>query len=244
MGSTWAASRKGVPGPKPDRDFQVLSVREQIWSLLKSHGFNEFTQRLAHRPSTDSLEVVEVAPIESAERKTLGEAGLFRVGIGIFWPVLKEDGLFRKIRGNDPRPNVSECHLSDWLIAEAGGSTIARSVFESLKQARASLEAGGIQWFNSFRSAESALSILQQDDWKIFWCLPMMRGSSANRSTRRLIFLAYLAARLHRLEQAGAYLRQADRAIGLYPEHLRKRFREWFDAVSERLNLSPVADDH
>ena len=34
------------------------------------------------------------------------------------------------------------------------------------------------------------------------------------------------------------------RQIELYPEHLRKRFREWFDAVSERLNLSPVADDH
>jgi hypothetical protein len=182
------------------------------------------------------VEVVEVAPIEPAERKIFGETGLFRVGVGIFWPLVKEDGLYRTNREKYPRPNVSECHLSDWLIRESAGSTIALSIFESFGQARASLEADGIQWFNAFRNAESAFSILQQDDWRIFWCLPMMRGPGASVSTRRLIFLAYLATRLHRLEEAGSYLRKAESAIGRYPEHMRKRFQEWFDAVKVRLS--------
>jgi integrase len=43
---------------------------------------------------------------------------------------------------------------------------------------------------------------------RFFWCFPMMRGPGANASTRRLIFLAYLAARLQRLEQAGRKWRE------------------------------------
>lgn len=47
----------------------TVSARTHFWPMLKSAGFSEFTDRLAHRVSTHCVEVVEVLPMDRFERK-------------------------------------------------------------------------------------------------------------------------------------------------------------------------------
>lgn len=238
VGPAWSPlAAESMSGPNGDGQVQRLSIREHLWPILRSQGFSEFTDRLAHRIAKDSIHVVEVVPMDPAERKTWGlPEGLFRVGVGIFWPAIKEDRLFRTNRDGNPRPKATECHLTDWLIPERRRCTKARSAFDSPEGAQESLAGTAVQWFTSFATAESGLAILQQDDWEIFWCFPMMGGYGAKSSTRRFVYLATLAVRLHKLEEVREYLRLAEKAIDdWYPEHLRPRYRKWFDGLKANL---------
>ena len=162
--------------------------------------------------------------------------GLFRIGVGTFWPALQDEGFFRTTRAGHPRPKVMECHLSDWMMPERRKAVIARSAFDSAEDARYSLAGPAAQWFASFGTLESGQSILQQEDWEIFWCFPMLQGCGAKQSTRRLVLLAHHADRLGRNAEAREYLHLAERAIEhWYPEHWRPRYRKWFDTVRARL---------
>ena len=145
--------------------------------------------------------------VDNAERKSGGlPEGLFRVGIGIFWPIVGEDGLFRTNRSGDPRPKVNDCHLSTWLIPEKQRYEAARCAFNSFEEARDILVSSGEAWFHSFSSEETALSILEREDWELFWHDPMMRGYSARSSTRRFVLLGTIASRLQPLLPDGVLL--------------------------------------
>lgn len=126
-GSSWAPLTTESPdAANGDGSIPTFSIRKQLWPVLRNRGFSEFTDRLAHRVAGDLIEVVEVAPMDPAERKAWSlPNGLFRIGVGIFWPVLGEQGFFRATRAGHPRPKVVECHLSDWIMPEGRKSSVA-----------------------------------------------------------------------------------------------------------------------
>jgi hypothetical protein len=152
-GPIWVSARR-----QPDRSVGflnppvVLSARAQFWPKLKSSGFSEFTDRLAHRISKDIVEVVEVLPVDPFERKTAKfPAGLFRIGVGIFWPALGWDGFLRTNRSGEPRPTVNECHVSNWLAPEAPAWKGAGTAFGSIEDGFEAIAGAGLAWLGLFR---------------------------------------------------------------------------------------------
>jgi hypothetical protein len=236
-GPIWVPRESQPADPIRTQDEPILvSPRKQLWPMLKSAGFSEFTDRLAHRISRDVVAVVEVLPMDQCECKTLDlPVDLFRVGVGVFWPLLREDGLVRKNRMGEPRPIVNECHISNWLAPETRTCRKARTAFDALEDASTALVGSGLGWLDIFTNPESALSQLQRKDWELFWCYPMMRGYGANSSGRRLIYTALHKLLLGSRTDSEEYVRLAEAAVVTrYPEHLRLRYAAWVDEVKHR----------
>jgi hypothetical protein len=221
----------------PDDSLDGVSVRKHFWPILKALGFSEFTDRLAHRVSKHVVEVVELLPMDLAERRTWHlPAGLFRIGVGVFWPVLGEDGLLRKNRSGEPRPTANECHISNWLVPEAALCKEARTAFNSIEDAAAILTGSALGWLDTLRDSGLALSLLQRKDWELFWSNPMMRGSGAGSSSRRLIYIGHLKYLLGKRAESRDYIRRAEEALHTwYPEHLHSRYENWMGQVKERI---------
>lgn len=203
----------------------------RVWPLLKQSGFTEFTDNLAHRITAVSVETVEVVRIP--KNGDLPD-GLFHVGLGIYWPGIRDFGTCRKNKVGDPRPKITECHLTNWLLPKQSVCKEIRSAFDWPETAAECFLSDGSKWFDSFADAATLLKLLQQDDWPIFWRFPMLRGFGAKLAPRRLIYLAYLSLRLCRDEQAREQLRQAESGIDQwYHEHMRPRYREWVERLRE-----------
>jgi hypothetical protein len=214
-----------------------FSARKQLWPLLKSVGFSEFTDRLAHRVSGDLVEVVEFLPLDPAERRARDfPEHLFRIGIGVLWPMLGEDGLLRKNKAGEPRPTVNECHVSNWLVPEALVRRKARTAFESMDDAVAALSGVGFAWLDLLRNCASALGLFQRRDWELFWSYPMMRGYGASASSRRHVYIAYLSILLGKKSDYEEHIHHADSALhSWYPEHLQPRYEAWISQIKSRI---------
>lgn len=230
--------------PRPAQQFRPIQTpneavvaRKQIWPLLKDQGFTEFTDRLAHRVSSDLVEVVEFLPMDPFERKTSKHPeGLFRVGIGVFWPTLWKSRFTRTNRKQEPRPLASDCHISNWLIPNELISLNARTAFHSVEDALAALTGPGFGWLDIFKSHASTLSMLQRKDWELFWCNPMMRGYGASESSQRFVYLARLHHLLGNTAECEDCLLRAQAAIpGWLEEYHRTAHEEWIDRVRARL---------
>jgi hypothetical protein len=205
----------------------------RLWPLLKQSGFTEFTDNLAHRITAVSVETVEVVRIP--KNGALPD-GLFHVGLGIYWPGIRDFGACRKNKVVAPRPKITECHLTNWLLPKQPVCKEIRSAFDWPETAAECFLSDGSKWFDSFADAATLLKLLQQDDWPIFWRFPMLPGFGAKASPRRLIYLAYLSLRLCRDEQAREQLHQAESGIDQwYHEHMRPRYREWVDRLWEEV---------
>jgi hypothetical protein len=215
---------------------ETVSARVDLWPMLKRAGFSEFTDRLAHRISDDLVEVVEFLPMDPYERKASNHPpGLFRIGLGLFWNDLREDGLFRRDRVGNPRPIANECHISNWLTPSKHIDQPARTAFDSAQDAGAALSEEGLAWLGLLRDASSAESMLGRANWELFFCFPMMRGYGAKRSPRRLTYLAQFARKLGQIDRAENYLAAAEAVIDTwYVEHFRSKYRSWIAGIRER----------
>jgi hypothetical protein len=236
-GSAWATvptNREGTID-YPD-SIDSVSARKQFWPILKSLGFTEFTDRLAHRVSKHLVEVIEFLPMDPAERKALNlPTGLFRIGVGVFWPVLGEDGLVRKNRMGEPRPVVNECHISNWLVPEA--AIYKQTAFDSFEDAARILQGPALEWLNVLRNPDSALSFLQGEDWELFWRDPLMRGYGAHSSSRRLVYMGYLKCLLGEKAEAQQYILRAEKTLhAWYFEHLHHKYENWIDQITVRIS--------
>jgi hypothetical protein len=215
----------------------VVSARKQFWPMLKAAGFTEFTDRLAHRVSKHCVEVVEVLPMDRFERKSWNlPEGLFRVGVGVFWPTLRQDGLFRTNRNGDSRPTVNHCHVSNWLGPELLTHRRAGTAFRLVEDASTAIAGTGLGWLQTISDADSALMLLERKDWELFWCYPMMRGYGASASCRRLIYIAFLKRLTGQNHESEEYVFRAEADMSTwYSERWKERHVEWIEQVKERL---------
>lgn len=238
-GPVWAAASppqcSSEVSERPGKE--TISARKDLWPILRRAGFSEFTDRLAHRISNDLVEVVEVLPMDPYERKVGNHPpGLFRVGLGLFWNDLREDGLFRKTREGNPRPIANECHISNWLTPGVSIRPHARTAFDSAQDAPTVLAEEGLNWLEQFRNPSSALPALERENWELFLCFPMMRGYGAKQSPRRLTYRAQLSRMLGQTGDADHYLRAAEATIDTwYVEHFRPKYQSWIAGIRERL---------
>ena len=226
FGSHWdfdGSPTEGTVESKP-----VPSARDSLWPELRNRGFIEFTDRLAHRPNSDSIEVVAFVPLDPAERRANSyPEGLFRLAVGVFWPKLAErDGTRMNNRGQF-RPRLQDCFLEMWLMpaeqAAAGGPTC----FDSVSQAVTALSNDAEARFSIWRDLSSKKCLLEQPDWAILTYYPTMRGHGSATSVPRSLIGAMFG------EQSPASLTaafdEARKAVDRYPDHLKSRYRTWVD---------------
>jgi hypothetical protein len=241
----WSTVENGSTLQSPSQDSEpVTSSRKNLWPILKKAGFSEFTDRLAHRISDHTVEVFELLPMEPFERKERNHPpGLFRLGVGVFWPDLGEDGLYRMGKKGLPRPKVNECHVSNWIAPSSRTDQWARAAFDSVTDAIQSLTRPGLEWLDMLKDAERTLTLFQRADWELFWFYPMMRGYGAKGSSRRHAYLSLHCKHLGRPDESGEHLRRAELAIdSSYMEHLRPRYRNWISSIRERFGSSTYFD--
>ena len=215
---------------------ETVSARKNLWPILKAAGFTEFTERLAHRISNEFVEVVEFLPMDPFERKQSHHPNLlFRIGLGVFWPILGQDGLVRKNGKGQARPIANECHVSNWLAPKTRGDHRAKMAFDSIDEATRAISIEGFGWLEIFGASDRALAQLRRPDWELFWCYPMMRGYGAAASSRRLAYCANLLRNLGRANESEDVLREAEAAIGnSYMEHLQPQYWVWIRSIVER----------
>jgi hypothetical protein len=229
-----------LPNIQPVRVYAdgVGSPRKLLWPILREAGFHEFTDRLAFKAEAHRVQVVEVEPIDQLERKYRGlPNGLFRVGVGVFWPALAEAGLFRCDKQGHPRPRVDQSHISDWLTPTSPTHAVARSTFTSLGDAIPALEYALGHWFPTFGEEAALTKTLEKRDLHLYCSYPMLGGIGARGSVRRLVIEAYCAHSLGFEEKAREYLADAESALELRTLKNRKeRARTWIDLVKAAID--------
>jgi hypothetical protein len=155
--------------------------------------------------------------------------GLFRIGVGVFWPRLAERDGTRKNRQGEYRPRLQDCYLESWLMpaerATAGGPTC----FETVSQAASALANDAQEWFSIWRDQPKRKRLLEQPDWAILACYPTMRGhGSANSVPRALLSTMFEDGSPAEL---AAGFQKARKAVSRYPDHLKPRYQSWVERV-------------
>ena len=228
LGSHWNFDRLAVEGTVESKP--MPSARHSLWPTLRNRGFLEFTDRLAHRPNSNSIEVVAFVPLDPAERRTNDYPdGLFRIGVGVFWPKLTErDGTRTNSRGQ-LRPRLQDCFLEMWLMpaerAAAGGPTC----FDSVCQAVSALANDAEAWFSIWRDPSKRECLLEQPDWAILTCYPTMRGHGSASSVPRALISAMFKERL--ATPLLVAFKDARNAVHRYPDHRQARYQRWVERV-------------
>jgi hypothetical protein len=221
MGLTWSHTPMGgaaAAGVEPVRP------RDRLWPLLRTQGFAEFSERLAHRPSRDSVQVVAIVPVGRNEPKDRAQPpGRFRIGIGVFWPALA-DGQVRRNRRGQARPTLNECQVQMWLTPDHPDTT-SPTLFAGAPDALAALATDGAAWLDLCAKAETLIRLFDDPDWRIFANYPAMRGFGAVDSVPRSLLKAALARQLGDSGSVRAHLEAAGNAIDSHPEFRRDYFR-------------------
>ena len=234
FGSNWSTSSTQVRSiPIESTNGAVLSARECLWPQLRANGFVEFSDRLAHRPIGDSVEVVSFVPMDQVEKRANEyPSGLFRIGLGIFWPTLEErDGVRRNRRG-EFRPKYGECQLQMWLMPKMRAAVAGPTCFDSAELALTALRQEAEGWFSLCRNSEMFRRLLDEPDWEILVRHPTMRGHGSSRSVWRALLRLALSAQSP--EARAGHLKAAHEAVNHHAEHLQPRFRSWVEKVELR----------
>ena len=228
FGSHWDFDRLATEGTVESKP--VPTARESLWPTLRNRDFVEFTDRLAHRPNSDSIEVVAFVPLDLAERRANSyPEGLFRIGVGVFWPkVAERDGTRKNSRGQF-RPKLQDCFLETWLMpaerATAGGPTC----FDIVSQGVSALANDAEAWVSIWHDLSKRKCLLEQPDWAILACYPTMRGHGSANSVPRALINTMFEGRSPTELAAG--FSKARKAVDRYPDHLKHRYLSWVERV-------------
>jgi len=231
MGSHWNFDRSAAQNTVESKPSP--SARHSLWPMLRDLGFVEFTDRLAHRPNSDSIEVVSFLPVDPPRKEANGyPGGLFRVGIGVFWEKLAErDGTRKNGRGQF-RPRLEDCFLETWLMPTEIAIAGCPTCFDKVSQALSALGKDAEAWFSVWRDLLKVKRLLEQPDWAILACYPTMRGYGSSNSVPRALLHAMLEHGSPTELAAG--FRKARKAVDRYPDHVKPRYQSWVERVEAR----------
>jgi hypothetical protein len=238
FGANWSTGPNTLPSiPIEGTGRAVLSARECLWPQLRANGFVEFSDRLAHRPTGNSVEVVSFIPMDPVEKRANGyPSGLFRIGLGIFWPEIAEHEGGRRNRRGEFRPKYGECQLQMWLMPAMRAAVAGPTCFDSAELALKALREDAERWFSLCRSGEMFSRLLEQPEWQILVRYPTMRGHGSYRSVFRAILQFALSGQSP--EARAAHLKAAHEAVNHQSEHLQPRFRSWVEKIELRCNAT------
>lgn len=233
LGANWSTRpQSGIKRTSSART-SAISARDHLWPQLRASGFSEFTDRLAHRPVGDKIEVVSFDPIAPTERRANAyPSELFRIGLGIYWPILARFDSERKNKRGAPRPKFDECHLRMWLMPSSRAALGGPTCFDAPQAAVEALRDDAENWFNLCRNPQSLLQLLDMPEWQILLHYPTMCGYGSAISFPRSLLRLVLSEQS--LASRKVFFEDARNAANQQVEQRRTNLLEWLEKVENR----------
>jgi hypothetical protein len=204
-------------------------IQEEIWPLLRNHGFADFTMRTAWRRLPEQIHVVNFQSFNSYLAAGVGCTTFsFALNLGIYFRSIPADYPFSG--GPDPtvRPQEYHCHFrhrllkgidqpdlrrrETWYVAANG-----KNVQLAVSDARDVLEREGLHCFDEFASLEEVLHLLLNEE------LPEIHA--APHSPARKYIIGHIARRLGRVEVSEPMIAEANRELGAIRSQFSKAGR-------------------
>lgn len=194
-------------------------IKDLVWPLLRSNGFETFSQRTAWRHHSDRIDVLNFQSFSSYQTNVLECTTFsFAVNLGCFISTIPPhfEMSQRKHKNGLPIPHEYECHLRGrlwptalqpsfratdiWHLDETG-----ENLEVSFEDVRLVIESDAIPWFQRFQSLTEVLRILCNEPEQVnhLW------GFGANPSPIRHYFIGYVALSLNEHRCAIEHLEQA-----------------------------------
>lgn len=172
------------------------AIKQHIFPLLKSNGFEVFTQRTAWRYGTNKIDVINFQSFNSYLAGSLGCTTFsFGVNLGIYFKDIPNQfpGHSFKERAGYPCPQECECHFRKPLLKKLQQIDFSRKdiwyidpegtyLELSLNDVKQELESSGLTWFQRYEDMNMVLRTLLEDNVEIFGTHGFGRNPSPIRS--------------------------------------------------------------
>ncbi len=190
-------------------------IKTEIWPLLRREGFTNFSPKTAWRHTLEQIHVVNYQAFNSYLAQGVGcttfsfalNLGIFFRSIPYYYPVME---------GTDPsvRPQEYHCHFRHRLLKNIQQPVLPRrdtwyvepdgsNLLQCLDDSRTSIAREGLPWFDRFKSLESVLVLLMEQEQ-----LPEVYATRSSPARKRMI--GYIARRLGRTDLAEPLISEAE----------------------------------
>jgi Domain of unknown function (DUF4304) len=190
-------------------------IKNEIWPLLQREGFRKFSPKTAWRDTPDQIHVINYQSFNSYLAERVGCTTFsFALNLGIFFRAIPFEYPVKK--GPDPsvKPQEYHCHFRRRLLKEISQPILPRrdtwyvepdgsNLLQCLDDSRMAIERDGLPWFDRFKSLESVLTILMEQEQ-----LPEVFATRTSPARKRMI--GYIAKRVGRTDLAGPLIAEAE----------------------------------
>lgn len=193
-------------------------IKQNIWSLLKEHGFSNFTSRSAWRYCSDRIEIINFQSFNSFLAEVVGcTTYSFAVNLGIYYTNIPDQYPNSAIKKKDGYllPKECRCHLRKVLHKSLSQSELARNdiwyinhtgdnLELAMNDAKQMLNTDGLKWFEKYSNMEMVLeTILNEEETN------GTHGFGRKNSPIRNYIGGYIALALEKYDIADALLEKA-----------------------------------
>lgn len=198
-----------------DSKVVAREIKREIWPLLRRERFTEFSPKTAWRHTSDQIHVVNYQSFNSYLAQGVGCTTFsFGLNLGIFFRAIPFQDPVKK--GPDPsvKPQEYHCHFRHSLLKGIDQPILPRrdtwyvepdgsNLLQCLDDSRAVIVREGLPWFDRFKSLESVLSLLVEQEE-----LPEVFATRISPARKRMI--GYVARRLGRTDIADPLIAEAE----------------------------------
>lgn len=158
------------------------AIKNEVFSLLKTHGFTEFTSRSAWRFTDDRIELINFQSFNAYNAEVLGVTTYsFTVNLGVYLLCIPEQYPLKRKR-EKVVPEEYHCHFRGRLTRSFGQSEIERRdiwyidpegnyLARALEDLTEVIPSVAVPWFAFLRSDQAVLNTLlhEQEDMSRLW---------------------------------------------------------------------------
>jgi hypothetical protein len=208
-----------------DSKVVAKEIKHEIWPLLRREGFTEFSPKTAWRYTPDQIHVVNYQSFSSYLAEGVGCTTFsFALNLGIFFRAIPFEYPVKK--GPDPsvKPQEYHCHFRHRLLKNIEQPILLRrdtwyvepdgsNLLQCLDDSRTAIEREGLPWFDRFKSLESVLALLMEQEQ-----LPEVFATRTSPARKRMI--GYIARRIGRPDIAEPMIAEAELEMKTFREQV------------------------
>jgi hypothetical protein len=147
-------------------------IKNEIWPLLRKHGFTQFSLKTAWRHLSEQIHVVNFQSFNSSLADRVGCTTFsFALNLGIYVRAIPVLYPVRHRRDPSVTPQEFDCHFRRRLLKEIEQLVLPRrdiwyvagdgsNLLACMTDARVVLQGEGLPWFEKFQSLEDVLHLL------------------------------------------------------------------------------------
>jgi hypothetical protein len=197
-----------------DSKVVAREIKNEIWPLLRREGFTKFSSKTAWRHTPEQIHVVNYQSFNSYLAEGVGCTTFsFALNLGIFFRAIPFE--YPVTKGPDPslKPQEYHCHFHHRLLKNIEQLVLPRrdtwyverdgsNLLQCLDDSRTAIEREGLPWFGRFKSLESVLALLMEQE------MPEVYATRTSPARKRMI--GYIARSLGRTDLADPLIAEAE----------------------------------